>query len=81
VWVHRMLYIVGKIANFRASIPQFQKPSAHDEHNRVQNRLAEWQNYKNLADSWNENIPRTMQPMAYLQPAQNSSKSAFPEVW
>jgi hypothetical protein len=81
VWVHRMLYIVGKIANFRASIPRFQEPSAHDEHNRVQTRLADWQTYKNLCDSWNDNIPRTMQPMAYLQPAQNSSKSAFPEVW
>jgi hypothetical protein len=81
VWVHRMLYIVGKIANFRASIPRFQEPSAHDEHNRVQTRLAEWQSYKNLCDSWNDNIPRTMQPMAYLQPSQNGSKSAFPEVW
>lgn len=80
-WVHRMLYIVGKIANFRASIPRFQEASPHDEQIRLQTRFTEWQRYKALCDSWNENIPRTMQPMAYLYPSQNSSKSAFPEVW
>jgi len=80
-WVHRMLYIVGKIANFRASIPRFQEPSPHDEQVRMQTRFAEWQRLKNLCDSWNSNIPRTMQPMAYLYPHQTSSKSAFPEVW
>ncbi|KAG0652776.1 Zinc finger transcription factor 37, partial [Hyphodiscus hymeniophilus] len=81
VWVHRMLYIVGKIANFRASIPRFQEASPHDEQIRLQTRYAEWKRLKALCDSWNSNIPRTMHPMAYLYPAQTSSKSAFPEVW
>ena len=81
VWVHRMLYIVGKIANFRASIPRFKEPSPHDEQIRTQNRYAEWQRLKALCDSWNANIPRTMHPMAYLHPAQTATKSAFPEVW
>ncbi|TGO72091.1 hypothetical protein BELL_0494g00090 [Botrytis elliptica] len=39
VWVHRMLYIIGKIANFRASIPRFQEASPHDEQIRMQSRL------------------------------------------
>ncbi|KAF4627965.1 hypothetical protein G7Y89_g10185 [Cudoniella acicularis] len=81
VWVHRMLYIVGKIANFRASIPRFQEASPHDEQIRLQTRFADWQRFKALCDGWNDNIPRTMQPMGYLYPSQNSSKSAFPEVW
>jgi len=81
LWVHRMLYIVGKIANFRASIPRFQEASPHDEQIRLQARFAEWQRLKGLCDSWNENIPRTMQPLGYLHPSQTSSKSAFPEVW
>ncbi|KAB8298093.1 hypothetical protein EYC80_001855 [Monilinia laxa] len=81
VWVHRMLYIVGKIANFRASIPRFQEASPHDEQIRMQSRYAEWQRLKNLCDSWNNSIPRTMHPMAYLYPSQTTSKSAFPEVW
>lgn len=80
-WVHRMLYIVGKIANFRASIPRFQEPSPHDEQIRLQSRFAEWQRLKGLCDSWDESIPRTMQPLGYLHPTQTSSKSAFPEVW
>jgi len=81
IWVHRMLYIMGKIANFRASIPRFQEASPHDEQMRRQARFAEWQRLKNLCDSWNESIPRTMHPMGYLHPSQTSSKSAFPEVW
>ncbi|KAK2624540.1 hypothetical protein QTJ16_006490 [Diplocarpon rosae] len=81
VWVHRMLYIVGKIANFRASIPRFQEASPHDEQLRLRSRFAEWEKLKGLCDSWNLNVPRTMQPMGYLQASQTSSKSAFPEVW
>ena len=79
LWVHRMLYIVGKIANFRASIPRFQEATPQDEQIRLKNRIAEWQQLKSLCDRWNTKIPRTMQPMAYLHPSQ--TKSAFPEVW
>ncbi|TGO65728.1 hypothetical protein BCON_0001g00420 [Botryotinia convoluta] len=39
VWVHRMLYIIGKIANFRASIPRFQEASPHDEQIRMQSSI------------------------------------------
>jgi hypothetical protein len=81
LWVHRMLYICAKIANFRASIPRFQEPSAHDEQIRLQTRYGEWQRLKGLCDSWNQAIPRTMHPMAYLPPYQTPSKSSFPEVW
>lgn len=80
-WVHRMVYIVGKVANFRASVPRFQKASPDEEQTRLEARCVEWQRLKDLCDSWNDNIPRTMQPMGYLHPSQNSSKSAFPEVW
>lgn len=81
LWVHRIILIVAKLANFRASIPRFQEPSAHDEQIRLQNRYAEWQRIKQLCDSWVENIPRTMHPIAYLHPNQTTSKSCFPEVW
>jgi hypothetical protein len=81
LWVHRMLYIVGKVANFRASVPHFQEASRHDEQLRFETRYMEWKRLKALCDSWNSTIPRTMHPMAYLYPSQTSSKSAFPEVW
>ncbi|GKT47507.1 uncharacterized protein ColSpa_07688 [Colletotrichum spaethianum] len=81
LWVHRILYIVAKIANFRATIPRFQEPSPHDEQIRLGNRLAQWQDLKRLCDKWNNACPRTMHPFGYLYPSQTSSKSAFPNVW
>ncbi|CAG8957819.1 hypothetical protein HYFRA_00000159 [Hymenoscyphus fraxineus] len=74
IWVQRMVYIVGKVANFRASIPRFQEASPQDEQNRLHSRYQEWQILKNLCDSWNDNIPRTMQPMAYLSAPKSSIK-------
>ena len=81
VWTHRMLYIIAKICNFRATIPRFQEQNLRDEQVRSQQRYEEWTRLKNMTDAWNEGIPRTMHPMAYLFPQQTSSKSAFPEVW
>ncbi|KAJ0155279.1 hypothetical protein CTA2_12929, partial [Colletotrichum tanaceti] len=81
LWVHRILYIVAKIANFRATIPRFQEPSPHDEQIRLGNRLAQWQDLKRLCDKWNNACPRTMHPFGYLYPSQTNSKSAFPNVW
>ncbi|KAF2265841.1 hypothetical protein CC78DRAFT_460546 [Lojkania enalia] len=81
MWTHRILYIVGKVCNFRASIPRTQDPSSRAEQIRVQRRFEEWAKLKELADTWNDCIPRTMHPMAYLYPGQTLSGSAFPEVW
>lgn len=81
IWVHRILYIVGKVCNFRASMPRFKESSSHDNQIRLESRLAEWERLKSLCDSWNTSIPRNMHPMGYLYPSQTTSKSAFPEVW
>jgi hypothetical protein len=85
IWVHRIFYVVAKIANFRASIPRFQEPSPHDEQIRLQARFAEWQRLKNLCDSWNNACPRPLHPFGYLYPAQQDTpgkrKSLFPNVW
>lgn len=79
IWVHRILYIVAKVANFRASIPQFQEPNPHDEQVRLQGRFQEWQQMKHWCDTWNANCPRSLRPYGYLFAA--STKSAFPNVW
>ncbi|KAI5861575.1 hypothetical protein GGS23DRAFT_140099 [Durotheca rogersii] len=83
IWVHRIFYVVAKIANFRASIPKFQEPSPHDEQARLQARYAEWRRLKNMCDSWNSSCPRPMHPFGYLHPSQQSGadKSLFPNVW
>ncbi|PKS05909.1 hypothetical protein jhhlp_007740 [Lomentospora prolificans] len=81
IWVQRIFYIVGKIANFRATIPKFQEASPHDEQIRLGNRLAQWQELKTLCDNWNNACPETMHPFGYLYPSQTNSKSAFPNIW
>ena len=81
IWTHRMLYIVAKVANFRATIPRSHDADPRADEMRRQSRFNEWQGLKSLADAWNDNIPRTMHPMAYLYPYQTSSKSSFPEIW
>ncbi len=79
MWVHRIFYIVAKIANFKANIPRFQEPSPHDEEVRKQSRFAEWKRLKNMCDTWNSNCPRPMQPFGYAHV--RSDKSLFPNVW
>ncbi len=83
VWVHRIFYIVAKIANFRASIPKFQEPSPHDEQLRVQARMAEWNRLKGMCEEWDNACPRSMHPFGYVYPAQQTgpTKSLFPNVW
>ncbi|KAK3361092.1 hypothetical protein B0T24DRAFT_114153 [Lasiosphaeria ovina] len=78
-WVHRILYIVAKISNFRANIPRFQEASPHDEQVRLQTRFAEWKRFKSMCDAWNNNCPRPMQPYGYAHSP--SRKSLFPNVW
>jgi len=80
-WCHKMLYILAKITNFRSSIPQFQEQTLHAEHMRLQSRSQQWTSLKETCDRWDECIPLTMRPMAYLPSYQTASKSSFPEVW
>lgn len=75
IWTYRIVYIVAKVANFRATIPR------NNEQLRAPHRCNEWRQLKDLVDSWNSKIPRTMHPMAYLYPGETLSGSAFPEVW
>ncbi|KAK0259829.1 hypothetical protein LTS09_005672 [Friedmanniomyces endolithicus] len=81
VWTHRMLYILAKVCNFRATMPRHPEQNPRDDQIRTQHRYEEWSRLKGWVDAWNGGIPRTMQPMAFLYPYQTSSKSVFPEVW
>lgn len=80
-WTHRMLYIVAKVCSFRSTMPRSIDPNPRDEQIRTQQRYEQWTHLKGMADAWNDGIPRTMHPMAYVQPYQTSTKSCFPEVW
>ena len=79
LWVHRILYIVAKTVNFRASIPRFQEHSPQDEQIRLQSRYVEWQTLKDMCDVWNSKCPSTMRPYGYTHTP--SGKSLFPNIW
>lgn len=81
IWTHRILYITAKIGDFRATVPRAQEASSSEETRRRQKRFEEWNFLKQLADTWNSNIPRTMHPAASLASYQTRSNSVFPEVW
>ncbi|KAG8527563.1 uncharacterized protein KY384_007716 [Bacidia gigantensis] len=80
IWTHRMIWILAKIANFRASMV----PRPGDvplDHMRMQNKCDEWNRWKTWIDGWELRAPRTMKPLGHLQNFRTTSKSLFPEVW
>ncbi|KAI1332403.1 hypothetical protein F5Y16DRAFT_407639 [Xylariaceae sp. FL0255] len=83
IWVHRMFFIMGKISNFRASLPKFQEPSPHDEQLRVQYRANQWDQLKGMCKDWDDACPRSMHPYAYVHASQHVGpvKSLFPNIW
>ncbi|KAI9732347.1 MAG: hypothetical protein M1834_001554 [Cirrosporium novae-zelandiae] len=81
LWCHRMLYLLGKVANFRATVPRLHESNHAAVQSRFNNRCNEWKGLKEWCDSWNNCIPRTMHPVAYLHTNQTASKSSFPEIW
>ena len=80
IWLHRIIWIVAKIENFRASmIPRPGDPP--QDPIRFQGKIEEWKRWKDWIDGWDLRIPRTMRPMGYLVPYRTTSKSHFPEIW
>ena len=80
-WTYKIVYITAKIANFRASIPRFQEANPTAQAMRLQDRCNQWNKLRELCDTWNDCIPRTMHPVAFLMPHQKPGKSSFPEIW
>ena len=77
IWAHRIIYILAKIANFRATIKPFDSTSMFEQSKRYE----EWKTLNSLCIAWNESVPRNMHPLALLYPYQTTHKSAFPELW
>ena len=80
IWTHRIVWIVAKINNFRASMT-LRPGDPPQDHVRAQNKLGEWERWKNWIDGWELRIPRTMKPLGHLHPYRTTSKSLFPEIW
>ncbi|KAF2739014.1 hypothetical protein EJ04DRAFT_509174 [Polyplosphaeria fusca] len=75
LWCHRILYIIAKVCNFRATIPKQEAPEEKQE------RAEEWNRLKLMAETWDNCIHDSMRPKSYLLPGQTLSGSAFPDVW
>lgn len=82
-WVHQMLYLLAKIANFRASVSgsgsDYESP--HHEQLKLSEHWNKWKELKELCDDWNNSCPRSMHPFAYKTPSATGPDSMFPEVW
>jgi hypothetical protein len=82
IWAHRIIYILAKIANFKAAVKgDTGSDESYMNEDSAQKRYPEWSRLRDMCVSWNEHIPRNMHPMAYLHPLQITAKSSFPEVW
>lgn len=64
-WAQRMLYIVGKVTRFRASMPQPQQQPryGYDEQRRHDARVNEWRNLMDLCERWDACKPNTMREL------------------
>ncbi|PTD06512.1 hypothetical protein FCULG_00006744 [Fusarium culmorum] len=80
-WVHRALYVVAKVTNFRATAGQFDSMSSQAEQNWVGNRLSQWYELKKLCDGWNTRCPRAMHPFGYVKAVDSTGNSVFPRIW
>lgn len=80
VWTHRIVWIVAKINNFRASMTPRPGDGPRDQVF-FQNKFEEWQRWRSWIESWNMRIPKTMRPLGQLPSYRTTSKSLFPEVW
>ena len=80
-WIHKILWILAKVTNFRSTQPKFQEQSVHAEQLRTHARHQQWLGLKQFCDKWLHCVPPTMQPIANVPIYMTRSKSAFPEVW
>ncbi|KAH7171442.1 hypothetical protein EDB81DRAFT_837902 [Dactylonectria macrodidyma] len=81
VFVHRILFVITKIVNFRATATNFDTAPPHDDQIWHRERLSQWQELKRLCDRWNIRSPRTMRPYGYMKPSKSRGDSAFPCIW
>ncbi|KAH7163520.1 hypothetical protein B0J13DRAFT_634865 [Dactylonectria estremocensis] len=81
VFVHRILFVITKIVNFRAAATHFDETATQDSQTWHRERLSQWQELKRLCDRWNIRSPRTMRPYGYMKPSKPRGDSAFPCIW
>ena len=81
IWTHRMVYLCAKVSNFRSSSLQVQAVGDTSDEPGLSHQYQEWCTYNEWCNQWAQLAPRSMMPLAYIQPWQANSNSAFPKIW
>ncbi|KAJ5397863.1 hypothetical protein N7509_005976 [Penicillium cosmopolitanum] len=82
LWLHRILYICGKVSNFRVQSQNQQSPNGTDAHmGQLSQKLQDWGHYNSWCDQWVKNTPPSMQPLGHVQPWPSNTQSVFPTIW
>jgi len=81
VWAYRIVYVLAKICNFRASMSKSQEGLPSGKLLSMGSPYRQWLKLLSYCDAWDINSPRAMHPMAYSNSGHEYSPSAFPEVW
>ncbi|KAJ5636298.1 uncharacterized protein N7484_009611 [Penicillium longicatenatum] len=80
-WLHRIIYICAKIANFRVSTQHLQSLNDPSQNTQFNDAVQEWNHYNAWCEQWANSIPRSMKPLSNIQPWHAESKSPFPKIW
>ncbi|KAJ5746189.1 hypothetical protein N7520_011371 [Penicillium odoratum] len=80
-WLHRIIYICAKIADFRFSTQHLQSLNDPSKSTQLNEVVQEWNHYNGLCEQWANSIPRSMKPLSTIQPWQTEQKSKFPNIW
>ncbi|KAJ5098305.1 hypothetical protein N7532_005306, partial [Penicillium argentinense] len=82
LWLHRILYICGKISIFRAARQHRQSSDdAGMQNGNLSSDLQEWGHYNSWCDQWAKTAPASMQPLGHMQPWGRNDSSVFPTIW
>ncbi|KAH6889213.1 C6 zinc finger domain-containing protein [Thelonectria olida] len=81
VFVHRILYIVAKVVNFRAEVLHAAVTPTSEEQSCLGEQLRKWQELQRLCHRWNVGCPRTMHSYGYMKSTSSTNESTFPCIW
>ncbi|KAJ5159878.1 uncharacterized protein N7482_006882 [Penicillium canariense] len=82
LWLHRIIYICAKVANFRIATQSLQSLDGSMDHaNELSDAFLEWSHCDSLCEQWFENAPRSLKPLGIVPQWQTEPRSAFPTIW
>ncbi|KAJ5893637.1 hypothetical protein N7495_005328 [Penicillium taxi] len=82
VWLHRIIYICAKIANFQVYLQQaLSSGEPLSQRTKLDALVHQWNHLNSWCEQWATSIPRSMNPLSYMLPWQTDTKSTFPKIW